>query len=104
VTRWRQEDSVELRSTVPAEAGSHFFDHLTESEAGFDFGSTVFLEQVGRVAGQAGTGQAFVYRSSVRFASNQNLAPAPEPGTTLPAGCGLLSLLATRVLRRFSQH
>ncbi len=78
--------------------------------ASFNFSNVRFIEQIGGVAKQPGTEQAFVYwgTSPAQFSTSQPLTPdAPEPTSGLLLALGLsltagITLTARRVRGRRS--
>jgi len=77
----------------------------SDNYSGFDFSSTVFLEEVGGVPGQPSTEQAFVYQSSSAqsIATGASLPGAPEPGTLSLLAGGFLCLLVSFGIKRFTR-
>ncbi len=73
---------------------------VTAGFADFNFNHTTFLEPTAGVPQQAGTKQAFVFAIT---SGGGDQTSAPEPGTMVMIGSGLLCLLGSIGFKRFSR-
>jgi hypothetical protein len=76
---------------LTAEIGNNFAD--------FDFSHTTFLEPTTGAVGATGTKQAFVFAVT---SGGGDQTSAPEPGTIVMIGSGLLCLLSSIGFKRFA--
>jgi hypothetical protein len=101
---WHVFDSVQALTGAEDTAYQGYENALTaeiaNGFANFDFSHTTFLEPTTGVVGATGTKQAFVFAVTTGGGDQTN---APEPGTMVMIGSGLLCLLSSIGFKQFGR-